>query len=144
LLAVDDDQTCRQAVSSALRKAFPAPDLAENGTKALELANQHTYDVVFLDVEMPDLDGFAVCSGIHETVKNRNTPVVFVTSHSDFNSRTKSTASGGRDLIAKPFLGLEVTVKALTWLFRSRMERGNVATAAAPAASSKQAVALKP
>src|SRR5207248_9859297 len=49
---------------------------------------------------------------------NCATPIVFVTSHSDFGSRAQSTLSGGSDFIAKPFLLVELAVKALTWLFK--------------------------
>jgi FixJ family two-component response regulator len=49
---------------------------------------------------------------------NRSTPIVFVTSHSDFGSRAQSALSGGNDFIAKPFLLVEVVLKALTWLFK--------------------------
>ena len=133
LLAVDDDPVSLRAVSAALTKTFPEPDLSENGTKALELANQHAYDLIFLDIDMPDLDGFAVCSRIRQTSQNLNTPVVFVTNHSDFESRTKSTASGGRDLIAKPFSSCEITVKAWTWLYRSRLEQAKKTVQPKPA-----------
>jgi len=122
-LAVDDDPISRRAVSLALQKAFQAPDVAEDGPAALALASRRTYDVVFLDVEMPGMDGYEVCTKIHETAANETTPVVFVTSHSDFESRAKSTSSGGRDLIAKPFLSFEITVKALTLVLRSRLEQ---------------------
>jgi CheY-like chemotaxis protein len=143
LLSIDDDAISRRAVAMALNKSFPKPDTAENGISGLELASQNTYDVIFLDVEMPDLDGFEVCSRIHETALNRTTPVVFVTSHSDFDSRTKSAASGGRDLIAKPFLTFEVTVKALTWLLRGRLEQPNETPAAATTASPAKHVESK-
>jgi CheY-like chemotaxis protein len=131
LLAVDDDAICRRAVSVALNKHLRQPDVAQNGTQALELVAQSAYDVIFLDVEMPDVDGFEVCSRIRQSANNRTTPVVFITSHSDFDSRTKSFASGGHDLIAKPFLSAEVTVKALTWLLRGRLDRAHPKEAAA-------------
>jgi CheY-like chemotaxis protein len=122
-LAVDDEPISRRAVSMSLKKIAQAPDLAEHGEEALKLAEHHAYDAVFLDVEMPGLDGFEVCTKIHQFEGNRLTPVVFVTSHSDFDSREKSISSGGRDLIAKPFLSAEITLKALTLLMRARLER---------------------
>jgi CheY-like chemotaxis protein len=125
LLAVDDDAISRHAISEALKKALPAPDLAESGTKALELASQNTYDVIFLDIQMPDLNGFEVCARIHQSAMNQTTPVVFVTGHSEFDSRTKAEASGGRDLIVKPLVSFDIVVKALTLVFRSRLERGH-------------------
>jgi CheY-like chemotaxis protein len=122
-LAVDDEPVSRRAVSMSLKKIAQAPDLAEHGEAALKLAEHQGYDAVFLDVEMPGLDGFEVCTRIHQVEINRLTPVVFVTSHSDFDSRAKSISSGGRDLIAKPFLSAEITLKALTLLFRGRLDR---------------------
>src|SRR6185436_19765655 len=52
LLAVDDDPVSRLAVSFALRQAFDKPDLAADGESALKMVAQHTYDVIFLDVDM--------------------------------------------------------------------------------------------
>ncbi len=130
LLAVDDDAICRRAVSLALKKALNKPDLAENGDTALILASQHAYDVIFLDVQMPGMDGFELCSKIHETLFNRTTPVVFVTCQSDFAARAQSILSGGSDLMGKPFLTFEITVKALTFILRGRLQ-GQAQTAAA-------------
>ncbi len=79
--------------------------------------------MIFLDADMPGMDGFETCRRIHQTEANRNTPVVFVTLHADFNSRAKSAESGGHDLIAKPFLAFEITVKALTLVMRAREPR---------------------
>ena len=122
LLAVDDEALSRHAISFALKKGVNPPDLAEDGSSALKLASKENYDVIFLDVQMPGLDGFELCSRIHETGCNRTTPVVFVTLNSDFNARAKSTLSGGSDLIAKPFLTSEITVKALTLALRKRLQ----------------------
>jgi CheY-like chemotaxis protein len=123
LLAVDDDSISRHAVSFGLRKALNKPDLAENGEAALALASQIAYDVIFLDVQMPGMNGFETCAKIHATEVNRATPIVFVTCQSDFDARAKSTLSGGNDLIGKPFLIFEITVKALTLAFRGRLQR---------------------
>ena len=123
LLAVDDDAISRRAVAVALKKAFSEPDLAPDGRTGLALAANQAYDLIFLDIEMPGMDGFELCSKIHETEHNRKTPVVFVTSHTDFESRTKSAWLGAQDLIGKPFMAFEITVKALTLVLRSREER---------------------
>jgi CheY-like chemotaxis protein len=124
LLAVDDDPVCHRAISLSLKKVFHEPDLAPGGEAALALVEQHAYDVIFLDVEMPGMNGFELCSKIRETVLNRTTPVVFVTRHSDFNSRAKSSLSGGQELIAKPYLPFEIVVKALTLALRGRLQNG--------------------
>jgi CheY-like chemotaxis protein len=121
MLVVDDDPICRVAVTYALKKAFDQPDLAEDGPSALALATREAYDVIFLDVQMPGMDGFELCSKIHETSVNPVTPVVFVTSMNDFNARAKSSVSGGSEVIGKPFLSFEIAVKALTLSLRHRL-----------------------
>ena len=121
LLAVDDDAICRHAISFALKKALDGPDLASDGPTALSLASQQRYEAIFLDLEMPGMDGFELCAKIRQTPGNRNTPVIFVTRHSDFESRAKSNRTGGQDLIGKPFLTFEVAVKALTLILRGRL-----------------------
>ncbi|SPE50283.1 exported hypothetical protein [Verrucomicrobia bacterium] len=123
LLAVDDNAVCRQALAMALKNAFPELDLAPDGPAGLAKAEAQAYDVIFLDVEMPGIDGFELCAEIHQTALNQTTPVVFVTKHSDFESRYKFLASGGHDLIGKPFLPLEITLKALTLVVGERLQR---------------------
>src|SRR5439155_26760141 len=123
VLAVDDDPISRHAVSFALKKALNLPDLAANGEAGLKLALESSYDAIFLDVQMPGMDGFELCSKIRQTELNKTTPIVFITCMSDFNARAKSTLAGGQDLIGKPFLTFEVTLKALTLILRSRVER---------------------
>jgi CheY-like chemotaxis protein len=130
LLAVDDNSVCLAAVSIALRKAFRKPDVAAEGLSARAMAEKKRYDVIFLDVEMPGMNGFDLCAAIRKTDLNRTTPVVFVTSHGDFESRAKSALVGGQELIAKPFHSFEITVKALTLALRGRFEADAVASRA--------------
>lgn len=122
LLVVDDEPISRTALCSALKRIFKEPDLAHEGKTALSLVEQRRYDLVLLDVEMPGLDGFEVCTKIHDTAQNCATPVVFVTSHCDFESRAKSAEVGAHDLIGKPFLAFEVMLKALTLVLRARLK----------------------
>ena len=123
LLAVDDNPTSRYAMSLALTKLFNAPDLAPDAEAALALAERQAYDVIFLDVEMPGMDGFELCAKIRETKLNPTTPVVFVTCHSDFASHTRSTLNGGYDLLGKPFLVFELVLKAITLVLQTRLSQ---------------------
>ena len=66
------------------------------------------------------MDGFELCSELHKSGKNKATPVVFVTQHSDFDTRAKSTKVSKQELIAKPFLVFEIAVKALTLVLVAR------------------------
>jgi len=122
-LIVDDDMIGRHALSVALSKAFGRPDVATNGDEAITHADKNNYDVIFLDVQMPGMDGFEVCTRIRKTLLNRQTPVVFVTALADFNARAQSTLIGGTDLMAKPFLLFEVALKAVTLSLRHRLRK---------------------
>ena len=120
-LAVDDDMISRTAVSMALKKIFSSPDIADSGKAALCLVDENEYDAIFLDVQMSGMDGYELCSRIRETSTNKDTPVIFVTCMSDFDSRAQSILTGGSDLIGKPFLTFEITVKALTLALGRRL-----------------------
>ena len=122
LMAVDDDPISRHAIKGALKKVFDPPDLANHGKGGLDLVQHIKYDVIFLDVEMPEMDGFELCTKIQELGLNRNTPIVFVTSHSDLDSRARSMLTGAQELIGKPFLSTELALKALTLVIRGRLD----------------------
>jgi CheY-like chemotaxis protein len=122
VLAVDDDPLCLRAVVFALEKAALSPDVATDGEKAVELATGKSYDVIFMDIQMPGIDGLTATSQIRGMEKNEDTPVIFVTVRSDFQTRAESSRLGGTDLIAKPFLQFEITVKALTFAMRKRLQ----------------------
>ena len=70
---------------------------------------------------MPGIDGFELCTKIRELPAHKNTPVIFVTNLTDFKSRARSSLSGGNDFIAKPFMFIELSCKALTYLMRARL-----------------------
>lgn len=121
ILVVDDEILSRRAVSYALEKASLKCVSVEDSTVALRLATENAYDLIFLDVQMPGMDGFELCTKIRALPINKTTPVIFVTSLTDFKSRARSSLSGGTDLIAKPFMFIELAVKALTHVIRGRV-----------------------
>jgi DNA-binding response OmpR family regulator/HPt (histidine-containing phosphotransfer) domain-containing protein len=121
ILVVDDEILSRRAVTYALEKAGLKSVSVEDPLVALQLSTENAYDLIFLDVQMPGLDGFELCSKIRAMPTNKTTPVIFVTSLTDFKSRARSSLSGGNDLIAKPFMFIELAVKALTHVIRGRV-----------------------
>jgi CheY-like chemotaxis protein len=128
ILVVDDEMISREAICSALRKAeLGAKSLGDSVAAAVLLEEEH-FDLIFLDVEMPGRSGLDLCSDLRKAATNRDTPVVFVTAHSDFVSWSKTSLSGGNDFIAKPFLSVELAVKALSWLFKAASRPAPAAT----------------
>ena len=122
ILVVDDEVISRRAVILALEKAQLKCVSVDTPETALKLLAQDCFDLIFLDVDMPEMSGFDLCTRLRSLPLNRETPVVFVTSLTDFESRARSTLSGGNDLIAKPFLFIELAVKALTFILRRRLQ----------------------
>lgn len=120
-LVVDDEAISRRAVVFALNKAKVTPVDMEDPTAALAKASASKFDLIYLDVDMPGMNGFELCTKIRASGMNKATPVVFVTSLSDFESKAKSTLSGGSDLIAKPFMFNELALKTLTYIMKSRL-----------------------
>jgi CheY-like chemotaxis protein len=122
ILAVDDEVISRETICSALAKAGLQAKSLDDPLAAQRLLEGEHFDLIFLDVEMPGQTGLELCVKIRGMEPNRTTPIVFITSHSDFGSRAQSTLSGGNDFIAKPFLLVELAVKTLTWLFKEGPE----------------------
>jgi DNA-binding response OmpR family regulator len=121
ILVVDDEAISRRAVTYALEKAKLSCSSLESAEAAVDLLAQRKFDLILLDVDMPGMNGFELCTKLRSFQRNKTTPVIFVTSLTDFESRANSTMSGGNDLIAKPFLFMELAVKALVYIMRGRL-----------------------
>jgi CheY-like chemotaxis protein len=133
ILVVDDDLIARRAFAGAIQGAFGRSDCAASGEAALASADEKQFDLIFLDVRLPGVDGFTTCSRIHQTTANRHTPVVFVTGHSDLQERGNAVRSGGCGLIPKPMLASELVLTALTFVLRTRLSQPRFAHAQNPA-----------
>lgn len=122
VLVVDDEAISRRAVVYALEKAQLKSVNVDSSEEALRLLAENDFDLVFLDVDMPGMTGFELCAKLRGLPHHKKTPVVFVTALNDFDNRTSSTMAGGNDFIGKPFLFIELTVKALIYVMRARLE----------------------
>lgn len=120
ILVVDDEPISRRAVTHALERAKLKAVGVDDPNVALKLLSESTYDLVFLDVDMPGMTGHELCTKLRALPRHKKTPVVFVTSLNDFQNRANSTMSGGNDFIAKPFPFLELAVKSLVYVFRGK------------------------
>jgi DNA-binding response OmpR family regulator len=125
ILVVDDEAISRRAVIYALEKAHLKSVSTEDPNAAFKLLSENHFDLVFLDVDMPGMSGFELCTKLRALPMHKKTPVVFVTSLSDFDNRTSSMMAGGNDFIGKPFLFIELTVKALIHVLRGKLQPAN-------------------
>ena len=122
ILVVDDEAISRRAVVCALERAKLQSVNVEDPAVAYEQLLAKQFDLIFLDVDMPGMNGFELCTKLRALPAYKKTPVVFVTALNDFESRANSSMSGGNDFIAKPFLFPELAVKALVYVLRDRLQ----------------------
>jgi CheY-like chemotaxis protein len=122
ILVVDDEDISRRAIIYALEKTQLPSVGVDNPSEAFQLLSDKDFDLVFLDVDMPEMTGFELCAKLRQLPHHKKTPVLFVTALNDFESRTSSTMAGGNDFIGKPFLFIELTVKALMHVLRGKVQ----------------------
>jgi PleD family two-component response regulator len=118
VLVVDDDPLSNRLVIWAMRQAKLQGRSAENPRTAMQLLREKHYDLVLLEVELPEMNGFELCTKLRALPGYENVPVIYVTAHTDFENRAKGALTGGYDLIAKPILPMELAVKVVTVLMK--------------------------
>lgn len=121
VLVVDDDPSSNRLVLSALRETRLQAQSTEDSSVAWDMLQKQHYDVLLLDIEMPGLGGFDLCKRLRALPAYKKTPVIFVTAHGDLANRTKSTLSGGDDLVAKPILPAELAAKVVMHVVKRQM-----------------------
>jgi CheY-like chemotaxis protein len=119
VLVVDDEEIARRVLGRALEKANLRVTSVGDPVTALTLLKANSYDLLFLDIVMPGMDGFELCAKLRALPSHARTPVVFVSGTVEYEQRVQAAASGGNDIIAKPFSHTEVVAKALSLLSRS-------------------------
>lgn len=122
VLVVDDENVSRKALSIALQKGRFQVSTAENAEGALQQAEENLFNLVFLDVEMPGMNGFALCARIRMLPNHKHTSIIFVTALGDLKTRASSKISGGNHFITKPVNPNELNVTAWTFVFRNQLK----------------------
>jgi putative two-component system response regulator len=116
ILVVDDTPENLSLMHHLLQDRYTVK-VANNGEKALEIAQQPVPpDLILLDVNMPGLDGFAVCSRLKKNPTTRDIPVVFLTARNDIQDVEKGFLLGAVDYISKPPIPTEVLARIRTHL----------------------------
>jgi len=123
VLIVDDTPENIQILMGTLKDQY-AIVAAINGEKALRMAAaEPTPDLILLDIMMPGMDGFEVCSRLKADPDTRDIPVIFLSALDDTANKVKGFATGAVDYISKPFQPEEVHVRVNTHLTMSRLKR---------------------
>jgi DNA-binding response OmpR family regulator len=121
ILIMDDDSISRCGVQLALSKIKQKGQECARAPEALARCKEQAFDLIFLDVGLPDMNGFDLCAEIRRAGASRSAPVIFVTQHTDLQIRAQASLSGGTDFISKPFHFMELAVKSLFHLLRSKL-----------------------
>jgi len=103
---IAEDNVINQKVLQRMLQRFGLKniDIVENGQKAVERTDQNHYDIVFMDMQMPVMDGLEACRLIVERRKEKKTPkVIFVTANVSDSYESSAAAAGGDGFISKPF-----------------------------------------
>lgn len=101
-LVVDDSSTIRKQVELELKLLSIKTDSAESGEEAFELLSQKDYDIIFLDVVLPGVDGYQICKTIKKDKARKKTPVIMLTSKSSPFDRIKGALAGCDTYMTKP------------------------------------------
>src|SRR5271167_486866 len=116
LLLVDDAPANIQIVNSILKSTYKI-QIATSGEKALRIANQSPApDLILLDVMMPEMNGYEVCSRLKSADHTRDIPVIFLTGQTEIDDETKGFEVGAVDYIHKPFSPAVVQARVRTHL----------------------------
>lgn len=110
ILCVDDEPVNLELYGAMLEPDGYETVMAESGREALEKAREGV-DLVLLDIMMPGMDGFEVCSRLKADPVTRQVPVVMVTAIADREARMKGLEAGANDFLAKPFDRIELLVR---------------------------------
>ena len=119
IMVVDDEQAVLRLLNRTLETEGYGVILADNGSSALALLDEHTPDLVILDIMMPELDGFQVLPLIRQ---RSNVPIIMLTARGEVTTLRHALALGADDYVRKPFGRGELLARIRAKLRRARPE----------------------
>ncbi len=118
ILIVDDEKGIVEMLETVLRKeGFFDIDVSYNGKDAIRKIKENNYELILLDVMLPDIDGFEVCKKVRDYT---NAPIIFLTAKTGDLDKLTGLGIGGDDYITKPFNPLEVVARIKVQFRRNR------------------------
>jgi putative two-component system response regulator len=102
ILIVDDDTSVRDLLVRFLERESYVPVSAATGEEALELVRAYPPDLILLDIQLPGLDGYAVCRALKENAATALIPITLLTGLQDSEARMRGIEAGADDVITKP------------------------------------------
>jgi DNA-binding response OmpR family regulator len=121
ILIVDDEASLRQTLARILQRADYEVTTAASGSEALKMLSEHSFDLVYLDIRMPDVSGLEVLKLIH--AKYPELPVILFTAQPDLNSAVEALRSGAIDYLLKPLKPETIIERTRSVLVNKQRER---------------------
>lgn len=103
ILVVDDNRMNRLMLARGLEQQGHQVSFAENGRQALEMMQNQAFDLVLLDIEMPEMNGYEVLEHLHANPHWRDIPVIMISAVDEIDSVVKCIEMGAADYLNKPF-----------------------------------------
>lgn len=119
ILIVEDDKELSDLLTDFLRAEGYIVSAVESGERAVELFEQYGARLVVLDINLPDMNGFAVCS---ELRKNADTPILIVSARTDKEDKLNGLDLGADDYIEKPY-DIDILLAKIKGIFKRRYQR---------------------
>ena len=113
ILVVDDERANINMLSAVLPEDYDI-SVATRGLEVQGLANRTPFDLILLDVLMPDMDGYEVCQLLKQDPRTAEIPVIFLSASTDLDSIVRGFEAGGVDYVAKPFNEKELLARVGT------------------------------
>jgi two-component system, cell cycle response regulator len=123
ILVVDDMPDNALLLSRILTNSGYTVQSAENGSQAMQLVHESLPDIILLDVNLPGMDGYEVCTRLKADEETRDIPVIFISALDATEDKIRAFQVGGVDYISKPFHMGEVLARVKTHLIIQRLQR---------------------
>ena len=114
-ILIVDDTISNLDILGELLKNYDVID-STNGVDALEIVKDEKVDLILLDIIMPNMDGYEVCTKLKSDPNTKDIPIIFLTAKTDEDSIEKAYKVGGIDYISKPFKPMELLSRIETQL----------------------------
>lgn len=122
ILVVEDELSLACLMVAALTQAGCDVEAACTGKKAMKIAAEYRFDLITLDIKLPDTSGFELCSELKQRHISRNTPIIFVSGSNSSEDMAEGKKRGAVDYIAKPF---EITDFVYRIIFHAKAKPQN-------------------
>jgi PleD family two-component response regulator len=122
ILIVDDIAKNIQMAMNILKNEGYKMFYAKSAEMALKLVGEHNFDLILLDIMMPDINGFEVCKKLKSNNKTKKIPIIFLSGKDSSSDIEQAYECGGIDYVVKPFITIELITKVNSYVRLKQLE----------------------